>query len=239
MTAFDYFLWVIIPYLSLTIFVVGHIHRYNTDQYGWGAKSSEFIQKDDMLKWGSILFHYGVIFVFFGHVAGVLIPKGFYDVIGVSEHMYHFGAVWFGGLAGLIMVIGGALLTIRRVNSVRLKKQSSAMDIVVLLILGVVTVIGFTNTVGYNASGGTFDYRETIGPWFRGILTFRPYPELMANAPLGFQLHILAAFILFAVWPYTRLVHVWSLPLEYLSRKYIVYRKMNPRKAVKYAERKQ
>jgi nitrate reductase gamma subunit len=238
MTAFDYFLWVIIPYLSLTIFVVGHIHRYNHDQYGWGAKSSQFLQKDNLLKWGSILFHYGVIFVFFGHVAGVLIPKGFYDVIGVTDHMYHFGAIWFGGAAGVAMVIGGALLTIRRVNSVRLKKNSSFIDVVVLLILGVVTVVGFSNTVGYTATGGTFDYRATIGPWFRGILTFRPYPELMATAPLGFQLHILAAFVLFAVWPYTRLVHVWSLPLEYLSRKYIVYRKMNPKKAVKYAERK-
>lgn len=238
MTQFDYFLWVIVPYLSLTIFVVGHIHRYNTDQLGWSAKSSEFIQKDSLLRWGSILFHYGVIFVFFGHVAGVLIPKGFYDVIGVSEHMYHFGALWFGGAAGVAMVIGGALLTIRRLNSTRLKKNSSPIDLIVLLILGVVTVIGFTNTVGYTATGGTFDYRATIGPWFRGILTFRPYPELMVAAPLGFQLHILAAFVLFAIWPYTRLVHVWSLPLEYLSRKYIVYRKINPKKAMVDIERK-
>ncbi|NSL52217.1 respiratory nitrate reductase subunit gamma [Calidifontibacillus erzurumensis] len=238
MTEFDYFLWVIIPYVSLTIFVVGHIHRYNKDQFGWSAKSSEFLQKDHLLKWGSILFHYGVIFVFFGHVAGILIPKGFYDVIGVTEEMYHFGAIWFGGLAGIAMVLGGALLTIRRVNSIRLKKTSSSIDLVVLFILGVVTVIGFSNTVGYTATGGTFDYRETIGPWFRGILTFRPKPELMVAAPLGFQLHILAAFVLFAIWPFTRLVHVWSLPLEYLTRKYIVYRKMNPKKAVKLVERK-
>lgn len=238
MTQFDYFLWVIIPYLSLTIFVVGHIHRYNTDQFGWSAKSSEFIQKDGLLKWGSNLFHYGVIFVFFGHVAGVLIPRGFYDVIGITDNLYHFGAIWFGGAAGVAMVIGGALLTIRRLNSTRLKRNSSPIDLVVLLILGVVTVVGFTNTVGYTATGGTFDYRATIGPWFRGILTFRPYPELMIAAPLGFQLHILAAFVLFAVWPYTRLVHVWSLPLMYLSRKYLVYRKMNPKKAMVDIERK-
>ncbi|WP_017755490.1 respiratory nitrate reductase subunit gamma [Calidifontibacillus oryziterrae] len=236
MTNFDYFLWVIVPYLSLTIFVVGHIHRYNKDQMGWSAKSSEFIQKDNLLRWGSNLFHYGVIFVFFGHVAGVLIPKGFYDVIGVTEEMYHFGATWFGGAAGIAMVIGGALLTIRRLNSARLKRNSSPIDLIVLLILGVVTVVGFTNTVGYTATGGTFDYRTTIGPWFRGILTLRPSPELVMNAPLGFQLHILAAFILFAIWPYTRLVHVWSLPLEYLTRKYIVFRKMNPKKAMEFAE---
>lgn len=238
MTELDYFLWVIIPYLSLTIFVLGHIHRYNTDQFGWSAKSSEFIQKDNLLKWGSILFHFGVIFVFFGHVAGVLIPVGFYNLIGVTEHMYHFGAVWFGGAAGVMMVVGGALLTIRRLNSKRIKHSSSKKDIYVLLLIGVVTVVGFTNTVGYTASGGDFDYRQTIGPWFRGILGFQPSPELVMNAPLGFQLHILAAFALFAVWPYTRLVHVWSLPLEYLTRKYIVYRKMNYKKAVKYMEKR-
>ena len=233
MTELDYFLWVIIPYLSLTIFVVGHVHRYNTDQFGWSAQSSEFIQKDQLLKWGSTLFHYGVIFVFFGHVAGVLIPKGFYDVVGITEQMYHFGAIWFGGAAGVMMVVGGALLTVRRLKSKRVRRNSSKKDLYVLLLIGVVTVVGFTNTVGYTATGGEFDYRATIGPWFRGILSFQPSPYLVMNAPLGFQLHILAAFVLFAVWPYTRLVHVWSLPLEYLSRKYIVFRKMNPKKALK------
>ncbi|MFD2443021.1 respiratory nitrate reductase subunit gamma [Bacillus sp. CGMCC 1.16607] len=229
---FDYFLWVVFPYIALTIFVLGHIHRYNHDQFGWTAKSSQFIQKDNLLKWGSLLFHWGIIFVFFGHVGGILIPKGFYNVIGISEHMYHFGAVWLGGLAGVATVIGGFLLFLRRTTKKRVARNSSKTDLFILIILGAVVLVGFTNTVGYTASGGTFDYRDTIGPWFRGILTFRPMPELMAVTPIGFQLHVLAAFLLFAIWPFTRLVHVWSLPLEYLGRKYIIYRKMTPNKIV-------
>lgn len=237
-TFFEIFLWVIFPYITLTIFVLGHIYRYNTDQFGWGAQSSEFIQKDALLKWGSMLFHYGIVFVFFGHVAGVLVPKDVYDALGITEEMYHFGAVWFGGLAGVATVIGGALLTVRRMSSKRVSRNSSAKDLLTLLWIGVVVVVGFTNTVGYTATGGEFDYRATIGPWFRGILSFRPMPELMVIAPLGFKLHVFTAFLLFAIWPFTRLVHVWSLPLEYLTRKYVVYRKMNPRKALRAMERK-
>ncbi|MBM4763385.1 respiratory nitrate reductase subunit gamma [Bacillus sp. B15-48] len=225
MTFFDYFLWVFFPYITLTIFVVGHIFRYNHDQFGWSAKSSQFLESN-MLKWGSLLFHWGIIFVFFGHVAGILIPKFFYDTIGINEHMYHFGAVWFGGAAGIATVIGGALLFLRRARVKRINMNSKLTDYLSLIVLGIVVLVGFTNTVGYTASGGTFDYRTTIGPWFRGLLTFRPLPEMMAGAPLGFQLHVLTAFALFAIWPFTRLVHVWSLPLEYLKRRYIIFRKM-------------
>lgn len=229
MTYLDIFLWVIFPYITLTVFVLGHIYRYNTDQFGWSAKSSEFLEMR-RLKWGSILFHWGIIFVFFGHVAGILIPKGFYNLIGVTEHMYHFGALWFGGAAGLACVIGGALLWLRRTSVKRISKNSHFTDYLSLIVLGVVILVGFTNTIGYSATGGTFDYRDVIGPWFRGILTFRPNPAYMALAPLGFQLHVLLAFLLFAIWPFTRLVHVWSLPLTYLKRKYVVYRKMTPYK---------
>lgn len=229
MSSLDLFLWVIFPYICLTIFVLGHIYRYNTDQFGWSAKSSEFLEKKK-LKWGSILFHWGIIFVFFGHVAGVLIPKVFYDTVGITELMYHFGAVWFGGAAGVICVIGGALLFARRASVKRIKMNSQFKDWLSLIILGIVVIVGFTNTVGYTASGGDFDYRVTIGPWFRGLLTFNPDPAYMIGAPIGFQAHVLLAFVLFAIWPFTRLVHVWSLPLAYLKRRYLVYRKMSPAK---------
>lgn len=227
MTYLDQFLWVIFPYLCLTIFIVGHILRYNTDQFGWSAKSSQFLEKE-RLRLGSVLFHWGVIFVFFGHVAGVLIPKGFYEIIGITDHMYHFGAIWFGGAAGVATVVGGALLFIRRVTIKRILVNSGPADFVSLLVLGAVVISGFTNTVGYTATGGTFDYRTTIGPWFRGILSFQPDPGLVSGAPFGFQMHMLLGFLIFAIWPFTRLVHVWSYPLTYLNRKYIVYRSINP-----------
>lgn len=232
MTFIDYFLWVAFPYIALTIFVLGHIYRYNHDQFGWSAKSSEFLSKDSLLKWGSSLFHWGIIFVFFGHVAGILVPKGFYETLGISDDLYHFGAIWLGGGAGVATVIGGLLLFIRRVSNKRIVQNGSKTDLSILILLGIVALAGFASTVGYTATGGTYDYREAIGPWFRGLLTFRVMPEYMAGSPLGFQIHVFSAFLLFAVWPFTRLVHVFSLPLEYIRRKYIVYRKISPKKAL-------
>jgi len=222
----DIFLWVIVPYISLTIFIVGHIYRYNVDRFGWTAKSSQFLEQK-RLRWGSLLFHWGIIFVFFGHVAGLLIPKQWFDRIGITNDLYHFGAIVFGGLAGIAVVIGGFLLFLRRISVKRVIKNSTTSDYVSLIILGIVVLVGFTNTAGYTATGGAFDYRVVIGPWIREILTLRPSAEMiqqMAHAPIGFQAHIITAFILFAVWPFTRLVHVFSLPLKYLNRRYIVYR---------------
>src|SRR5690606_24234398 len=148
MSFLDYFLWGVFPYLALTIFVVGHIYRYNVDQFGWSAQSSEFLEKKQ-LKWGSLLFHYGIIFVFFGHVAGILVPKLVYDTIGVSDEMYHFGAVWFGGAAGVATVIGGFLLFLRRSGVKRIRNTSNFNAMFTLVLLGAVVLVGFTATVGY------------------------------------------------------------------------------------------
>src|SRR5690606_28062811 len=135
---------------------------YNHDQFGWSAKSSEFLSKDNLLKWGSLLFHWGIIFVFFGHVAGILIPKNFFDALGITDDLYHFGAIWFGGAAGVATVIGGLLLFIRRTTNKRITRNGGKADLFTLILLGIVVLAGFTNTVGYTATGGTFDYRETL-----------------------------------------------------------------------------
>lgn len=227
MTKLDLFLWVVFPYVTMTIFIVGHIYRYNTDQFGWTAKSSQFLEPK-RLRFGSTVFHWGIIFVFFGHVAGLLVPKAFYTAIGITPDMYHFGAFWGGGLAGVAAVIGGAYLFMRRISIKRVVRNSSASDYVSLIALGIVVLVGFSNTIGYSLSGGTFDYRDTIGPWVRGLFLFQPQPGYMASAPLGFQLHVIAAFALFAIWPFTRLVHVFSLPIGYLGRTYVLFRSKRP-----------
>ncbi|HJV30852.1 MAG TPA: respiratory nitrate reductase subunit gamma [Bacillales bacterium] len=223
MTYFENFFWISFPYIMLTMFVVGHFYRYHTDQFGWSAKSSEFLEKDK-LKWGSVLFHYGIVFVFFGHVAGVLIPLWVYEALRVTDHMYHFGALWIGGLAGIITLIGVLLLMIRRFTVKRIFINSTFRDVLVLVLLVLVIVSGFVNTIWYTGRGIAFEYRATIGPWFRSILSLSPMPKLMLDAPIGFKIHIVSAFLLFGIWPFTRLVHVWSLPLEYLTRKFVVYR---------------
>lgn len=222
----DIFLWIIFPYITITVFVVGHIYRYQTDQFNWQAKSSEIFEKK-LLKWGSPLFHYGIIFVFFGHVAGIVIPKEFWESIGVTNHMYHFGAVWVGGLMGVITLIGILILLYRRFSVKRVYKNNTIWDGLVFLLLLIVIIVGFTNTVGYTATGGTFDYREAIGPWFRGLFVFRPRPDLMVGAPLGFQIHVLTSFLLFSIWPFSRLVHLWSYPFKYLNRGYVLFRNLH------------
>src|SRR5690625_1538389 len=239
MSKLDIFLWVIFPYISISFFILGHIYRYNTDQFGWTAKSSQFLEQK-RLRLGSTLFHYGIIFVFFGHVAGLLIPKSWFDTLGISSNLYHFGAVWFGGLAGIVTVIGGLLLFLRRVSVKRIIKNSSTSDYVSLVLLGVVVLVGFSATLGYTASGGTFDYRVVIGPWIREIITLRPSEGTilaMAQSPIGFKAHVLFAFLLFAIWPFTRLVHVFSLPLKYLQIRYITYRNMRSPRNTKLPEK--
>lgn len=231
MNYLNQFLWVIFPYLTIVVFIVGHIFRYNTDQIGWTAKSSEFLEKKS-LKWGSILFHVGILMVFGGHVAGILIPKSFFEGIGVTEEMYHTSAIFGGGLAGIITFIGIMILLFRRIGDKRIRRTSSIGDMVVAILLFVEVGMGLYNTLGHNLLVGGFDYRVTIAPWFRGLLIFRPDPSLMVSVPLVYKLHTLFAFAIFGIWPFTRLVHVWSLPIEYLKRSFIIYRSRNARKAV-------
>ncbi|MGD8190988.1 respiratory nitrate reductase subunit gamma [Brevibacillus ginsengisoli] len=230
MNFWNQFLWIIYPYLMLTTFLVVHIYRYNTDQLAWTAKSSEFLEKKS-LKWGSMLFHIGIVFVFFGHVGGLLIPKTVMESLGVSEHLYHMGAVYGGGLAGIMTLAGITILFLRRLNVKRVRAISSASDILVAVLLLVNVAMGVYNTLGYNLFVGGFDYRETIAPWLRGLITFRPDASLMADVPLFFKLHVILSFAVFGIWPFTRLVHVWSVPVAYFKRSYIVYRSRQNRTA--------
>jgi nitrate reductase gamma subunit len=209
--------WVIYPYLSLAVLMVGSLYRYDSDQLGWTARSSEFLEKR-RLRLGSLLFHWGVIFVFLGHVAGLLVPIEVYHALHVPDALYHATAMTVGGAAGLAAFSGLVLLLLRRLSVPRIRLTSSVMDILVLLLLGVTVGLGLATTLGYDTLVGPYEYRLTVGPWIRGILLLHPDPRLMAAVPLVLQLHIIAAFLVFALSPFTRLVHVWSLPLAYLRR---------------------
>ena len=218
----EQFLWVVYPYVTLTIFIVGHIYRYNTDQLGWTAKSSELLEKRS-LWWGSMLFHIGILAVIGGHVSGLLIPKAFFESIGVNEHMYHMAAVYGGGPAGLVTLAGILILTLRRFGNDRVFAVSSVADLVVVILVLAEVSLGLLSTATNILSTGSFDYRETIGPWFRGLLFLQPDVSFMVTVPLVFKLHIMVGFGIFAMWPFTRLVHVWSMPIEYINRAYIQY----------------
>ncbi|MBE3587447.1 MAG: respiratory nitrate reductase subunit gamma [Thermoanaerobacteraceae bacterium] len=221
-------LWIIYPYVVLTIFIVGSIYRYNTDQYGWTSRSSEILEKR-MLKWGSTLFHWGIVFVLFGHVGGLLIPIYIHRWLGISDELYHLVAVVAGGTAGLIATAGVIILFLRRLNVSRIRVTSSTGDMVAIFLLFIVVLSGMYGTLWNASHHFAFEYRTTIGPWLRGILLLHPDPSLMTGIPLAFKIHITAVLGFLAVWPFTRLVHVFSLPIIYLFRSPVVYRRRNTR----------
>ncbi|MFB5675387.1 respiratory nitrate reductase subunit gamma [Paenibacillus terreus] len=224
MAMLEQFLWVIYPYVCLVIFIVGHIFRYRTDQFNWTAKSSEFIEKKQLMA-GSLLFHLGIIPVIMGHVAGLGIPKSWMRALGVDDHLYHMGAVYVGGFFGIITLLGMLILTWRRFTLRNVRRLSSASDLAVNALLLLIVFMGMYATLVTNAVQPEFDYRETISIWFRGLFVLSPDASLMREVPLSFKLHALAGFTIFAFWPFTRLVHVWSVPLNYISRSYILYRR--------------
>ncbi len=221
------FLWVVLPYIVLTIFIGGHIYRYNHDQFGWTTKSSQLLEKK-LLRVGSNLFHWGIIFVFGGHVMGLLIPIGVYEAMGVNEHQYHTIALLGGIPAGIAATIGIIILTNRRMTVKRILATSTKGDWVSLFFLFIVILSGMSATLSNIDSHG-FDYRTTIGPWLRGVLSLQADASLLTEVPIWFKIHMIAAMGLFAAWPFTRLVHVFSVPLRYLTRSYVIYRKREPK----------
>ena len=145
------------------------------------------------------------------------------SAIGISEDAYHLLAVGVGAVAGVCTVVGMAILIYRRRTVGPVFSATTRMDKLMYVALGTVIVLGLVNTAVANVIGD-YNYREGVSVWFRGIFWFDLQPDLMAEAPIGFQLHAVAAFVLIALWPFTRLVHVFSAPLGYLTRPYIVYR---------------
>jgi nitrate reductase gamma subunit len=223
----DIVLWVVIPYICLAVFVVGHYWRYRYDKFGWTTRSSQ-LYETRLLRLGSPLFHFGILVVLLGHVMGLGVPKSWTRAVGISDGAYHVMAVALGAVAGFCTLVGMAILIYRRRTVGPVFSATTRMDKAMYAVLALVIVLGLVNTVISNLIGH-YDYRDGVSVWFRGIFRFDPHPELMAAAPLGFQAHALAAFVLFALWPFTRLVHVFSAPLGYLTRPYIVYRSREAR----------
>jgi nitrate reductase gamma subunit len=230
------FLWVVFPYLCLTTFVVGHLWRYRYDKFGWTTRSSQ-LYENRLLRIGSPLFHFGILAVFLGHVMGLGVPKSWTEAAGVSEAAYHFMAVSIGAVAGFSTVVGMVILIYRRRTTGPVFSATTKMDKFMYLVLATVIFLGLANTVVANLFIH-YDYREGVSVWFRGIFRFSLHPELMAEAPLSFQLHGLAAIFLFALWPFTRLVHVFSAPVGYLTRPYIVYRSRDDRQLGSHTPRR-
>ena len=225
-------LWVVFPYVCLTSFVVGHFWRYRYDKFGWTTRSSQIYERR-LLAWASPLFHYGLLGVLAGHFIGLVVPASVTGAPGISEAVYHVVAATAGSVAGLMTASGLVLLVYRRRLTPSVFRVTSRMDKAMYLLLGAVILVGTFNTVGINLLGPGHDYRTDVAVWFRSVFWLQPDAALMAVAPITFQLHALLAFGLLGIWPFTRLVHVFSVPLGYLARPYVVYRTRGDRAGVR------
>jgi nitrate reductase gamma subunit len=227
MSTTDIFLWLVVPYVAMAIFIVGHIWRYRRDQFRWTSQSTQLLERR-LLKWGSPLFHYGTLAVIAGHVIGILIPETATRAIGINENIYHFIiAAIPGTIAGIACVLGFLILIYRRARFRRVAVTTSYIDLLIYAILLYLIVTGDIETVFHNllAGGNAYDYRRTVSIWFRGVFALQDHARLMNTVPFVYQLHAVSSWAIIALWPFSRLVHAWSIPLQYLGRPHILYRR--------------
>jgi len=207
------------PYLALATFVVGHTYRYVTDAFGWNARSSELLDKES-LRTGITVFHWGILLTLMGHTGGLLIPQSLFDAVGIDGQTHTRIAYYSGWVVGAAAFVGSLLLLRRRLSKPRVRSTTTMNDWTTLLLL--VWVIGAGL---YNIAFEHFYVLDTIAPWIRGIVTLRPDPTLMREVPLSYKVHILSALALLGFSPFSRLVHIWSVPLFYLFRRPLIFRR--------------
>lgn len=205
------------PYFCLTIFLLGSLVRFDREQYTWKTGSSQLLRKSQ-LRWGSNLFHVGILTIFGGHFVGLLTPIWVFDFLGVSHTFKQGLAITAGGIAGIACFIGITLLAHRRLFDPRIRATSSFSDIAILLILWVQLSLGLSTIV---VSLGHMDGHEMVKfmDWAQGILTLQPSAaHYVADVHPIFKAHLFLGMTIFLLFPFTRLVHAWSAPVWYLGR---------------------
>ncbi|MFY8117803.1 MAG: respiratory nitrate reductase subunit gamma [Roseateles sp.] len=224
MKSLDFALFGIYPYICLAVFLLGSLLRFDRDQYSWKSDSSQLLRAGS-LRWGSNLFHTGVLILFFGHTVGMLTPHFVYEPF-MSAGSKQLMAMVVGGVAGLMGFVGVSLLLHRRLSDERIRRNSKASDILLLWLLWVQLALGLA-TIPLSAQHLDGGMMMKLAEWAQRIVTFRGGAvELLAEAGWIFKLHMFLGMSVFLVFPFTRLVHVWSGfgTLAYLVRPYQLVR---------------
>ena len=212
------------PYICLTIFLLGSLIRFDRDQYTWKSDSSQLLRAGQ-LRWGSNLFHIGVLFLFGGHLVGMLTPHFLYEPF-ISAGNKQVLAMTAGGIAGVLGFIGVSLLLHRRLTDARIRATSRTGDILLLVLLWLQLLLGLLS-VPLSAQHLDGSVMMLLAEWAQRIVTFRPGAvELLAGVSWVFKTHIVLGMSIFFIFPFTRLAHVWSGfgTLGYLVRPYQVVR---------------
>lgn len=207
----------IYPYIALTVLAVGSIVRYERDPFSWKSKSSQFLRRRQLVV-GSILFHVGVLVIFFGHLIGLLTPIQIFDMLGISHGAKQILAMTAGGIAGVMALVGGLMLAHRRLTDPRVRATSSFSDTLIILLLLAQLGLGLlTITVSMQHLDG--HEMTKFMAWAQGIFTFDPNAaSYIADVSIIFKLHLFLGLTIFLIFPFTRLVHILSVPVRYIWR---------------------
>lgn len=218
-------IFAVYPYIALTVFVIGSWIRYDSEQYTWKTDSSQLLSNKGMLL-ASNFFHIGILSIFGGHFAGLVLPHGLWLALGVTDMQHQWLAIMAGSVFGVMCLIGGGILWLRRMFNTRVRASSRASDIFILSWLMVTLVLGLSTlpvSVGH-ANHGDATVMLALSAWVQSILTLNPQPEQLDGVDPIFKLHMFFGLTVFLVFPFTRLVHVLTAPLNYVARSYQIVR---------------
>lgn len=205
------------PYFALTVFLVGSLIRFDREQYTWRSGSSQLLRRRQ-LRWGSNLFHVGILGLFITHAGGLLTPITVFEWVGISPHVKQWLAITIGAALGICCFVGLTMLAHRRLYDPRIRATSSFADTGILMLLWLQLTIGLlTIFVSLQHTDGL--EMEKFMAWALGVVTLRPdVADLVRDAHLLFKVHLFLGLTIFLVFPFTRLVHIWSVPVWYLGR---------------------
>lgn len=211
------------PYVALAVFLIGSLIRYDRDPYTWRSGSSQLLRKRQFA-WGSYLFHIGIIGLFLGHLVGLLTPIVIFDALGISHAAKQMMAIVVGGIFGIMCFAGLTLLIHRRLTDPRIRGTSTKMDFFILFLLYAQLILGMIS-IPISLGHPEGDQMMAFMTWAQMIVTFQGgAADLVASAHWVFKLHIFLGLTVFLVFPFSRLVHIWSAPFGYLTRNYQVVR---------------
>ena len=221
------FVWY--PYVCIGFFVVGSLFRFERDQYSWRASSSQLLSRRQLMI-GSNLFHFGILFLFFGHLVGLLTPTWLYTMVISVQHK-QLVAIAAGGIAGTFCFVGLTMLLHRRLFNERVRQTSTTMDIAILTLLWVQLVLGLI-TLPYSLHHSDGEAMLKLSHWAQGVVTLQPNIDAyLKGVDWPYLVHLVLGMTIFLLFPFSRLVHIWSAPVGYLGRKgYQIVRTGRPRR---------
>ncbi len=223
MSSLHHFLFAVYPYICLAVFLMGSLARFDRDQYTWKSDSSQMLRKGN-LGWASVMFHAGILFLFFGHAVGMLTPTAIYSIF-ITPAQKQMLAIVAGGVAGLVCFIGLSGLIWRRMSDPRIRYTSHRTDLAILWILWVQLSLGLI-TLPFSLGHSDGSMMLVLSHWAQGIVTLNPDASELVALAWPYKVHLVLGMTIFLLFPFSRLVHVWSGfgSVSYLLRPYQLVR---------------